>query len=122
MSILSERLKQARIRMGKHVTQMVVSKATGVHDRTLGGYENSRGEPDSETLLVLANYYGVTTDYLLGNTNNPLSTLSEEHRSASKKVNIDDDSFLDLPFVVNGRELTREEKVRLQSVARAMLQ
>jgi transcriptional regulator with XRE-family HTH domain len=125
MSLLSDRLKQARDRKskleGRKVTQVMVQQATGVHEKTLGGYENGVSEPDSETLVALASYYDVTTDWLTGNTNNPTVLLTAEQRKASQAVNMDDDSFLELPFVFNGRELTREEKIKLRSAAALFL-
>lgn len=36
---------------------------------TLNGYINNRREPDYQTLLEIANYFHVSTDYLLGNQN-----------------------------------------------------
>jgi transcriptional regulator with XRE-family HTH domain len=125
MSLLSDRLKQARKRKSKDgpvaITQVMVSQATGIHEKTLGGYENGVSEPDAETLKILANYYDVSTDWLLGNTNNPNGNLSDEQRDAVQKVDLDDDSFLELPFFANGRELTREEKIKLRSMAALLL-
>ena len=36
---------------------------------TISGYETEGKEPDIETLRILANHFNVTTDYLLGNSN-----------------------------------------------------
>lgn len=38
-------------------------------ERTYQRYENAEREPDATALLALADYFGVTTDYLLGRTN-----------------------------------------------------
>lgn len=67
--MLGERLKQARMNAGK--TQEQVAAMLGI---TRGGYshlENNRNEPDNETLVKLADYFGVTTDYLLGKNQTP---------------------------------------------------
>lgn len=126
MRLLSDRLKQARKMKSKKeertITQVMVCQATGVHDKTLSGYENGVSEPDLETLTTLANYYEVSVDWLSGNTNNPTGQLTDEQRKASQAVNMDDDSFLDTPFYVNGRALTREEKIRLRSMAQLLLE
>ena len=34
-------------------------------------YETGRREPDIETLKILAEYFNVSVDYLLGNSDNP---------------------------------------------------
>jgi len=62
--MLSRRLKLLR---GKR-TQNVIAKAVNVSRARYSHYENARSEPDTETLEKLADYFNVTTDYLLGRT------------------------------------------------------
>ena len=66
MSVLSERLRQAR--ENKELTQRKVQELTGINSKTLSGYENDVSEPDAKTLSDLATLYGVTTDFLTGRT------------------------------------------------------
>lgn len=58
------RFREARIRAGKTVTQ--VAKDLGVSQGTVSNWDMERKLPSIETLVTLADYYGVTTDYLLG--------------------------------------------------------
>ena len=44
---------------------------------TYVGYEKGEREPNSETLIALANYYNVSVDYLLGRTDNPKITKNQ---------------------------------------------
>ena len=48
---------------------------------TISNYENNIHFPDQEALLQLADYFGVTVDYLLGRTSyrHNLDTLNEEY-------------------------------------------
>lgn len=48
---------------------------------TVSNYENNIHFPDQEALLQLADYFGVTVDYLLGRTSYrySLNTLNEEY-------------------------------------------
>ena len=48
---------------------------------TVSNYENNIHFPDQEALLQLADYFGVTVDYLLGRTSDrySLDTLNEEY-------------------------------------------
>lgn len=48
---------------------------------TVSNYENNIHFPDQEALLQLADYFGVTVDYLLGRTSYrySLDTLNEEY-------------------------------------------
>lgn len=63
MSRIGDRLKN--IREDKMLSQIQVYKDTGIHNKTLSGYERGVSQPDLETIALLARYYGVSTDYLL---------------------------------------------------------
>jgi len=60
------RIKEARKRTG--FTQKEVSEETGIQQSKLSKYENGDLEPNLETLGKLAEFYGVSTDWLLGIT------------------------------------------------------
>ena len=67
--ILSERLKQ--LRLERHLTQRNVADHLGVNLRTYQYYESGQDKahrPDLETLVVLAELYHVSVDYLIGRT------------------------------------------------------
>lgn len=72
--ILSKRLKMLRNEKG--YMQKFVADKIGVRSNTLSGYENGTRSPDPDTINKLAELYNVTTDYLLGRTENP--EVSEE--------------------------------------------
>ncbi|QDR82267.1 helix-turn-helix domain-containing protein [Sporomusa termitida] len=61
---IASRLKLARER--QNLTQVEVYQLTGINNKTLSGYENSVSAPDLNTLVVLANLYETSSDYLLG--------------------------------------------------------
>lgn len=56
-----------QLRKQKGLTQDDLSRYLGLSKSTISMYESEKRSPDNETLLKLANYFGVTTDYLLGN-------------------------------------------------------
>jgi HTH-type transcriptional regulator, competence development regulator len=66
--ILGKRLKYTREKKG--LAQKFVAERIGIKNNTLSGYESGRREPDSDTLRKLAQFYEVTTDYLIGVSNN----------------------------------------------------
>lgn len=45
---------------------MDVSIATGIDQKTLSNYETGKTNPDSYSIMRLAEFFGVSTDYLLG--------------------------------------------------------
>ena len=57
------------IRTQQDIRQSDLAKAIGVSPSTIGMYEQGRRDPDSDTVIKLAEYFNVTTDYLLGNSN-----------------------------------------------------
>ena len=69
MEILAKRLLELRNKRG--LSRRVVAASTGMTERTYQRYENAERDPSAPVLLALADYYGVTTDYLLGRTDEP---------------------------------------------------
>lgn len=69
MDIFSERIKKCRELL--RLSQLEVSKITGISNKSLSRYENGDTEPDLETLKRLSKLYKVSIDYLLGKTDNP---------------------------------------------------
>ncbi len=45
---------------------MDLAKATGLSHSALVYWENARRVPNANAVIVLAKFFGVTTDYLLG--------------------------------------------------------
>lgn len=54
------------LRKDKNMTQKELSEAIYVTTGTISNYENNRYFPDVEKLIMLADYFHVTIDYLLG--------------------------------------------------------
>ncbi|WP_042402960.1 helix-turn-helix domain-containing protein [Geomicrobium sp. JCM 19037] len=58
--------KLSKLRTELKVSQTELSKRLGIPRTTYSGYENGSREPDYETLKKIADYFDVTTDFLLG--------------------------------------------------------
>ncbi|ERK30173.1 helix-turn-helix domain-containing protein [Clostridium intestinale] len=65
--MFGERLKSLRNEL--NLTQLDLSKLLKVSPSTIGMYEQNRRDPDSKTIKFLAEYFNVSTDYLLGKSN-----------------------------------------------------
>lgn len=59
------------LRNAKKKTQLQVQMDTGIEQALLSKYENGIRVPPTETLLILAEYYGVSIDYILKRTDKP---------------------------------------------------
>ncbi|GIN89116.1 hypothetical protein J22TS1_01670 [Siminovitchia terrae] len=68
-SILAQRLKELREEHG--YLQKFVADKLGIRSNTLSGYENGTRSPDPDMLIALSDLYYVTTDYLLGKSDQP---------------------------------------------------
>jgi len=53
------------------MTQQELADKIGVSRGTIGMYEIGKRDPDTETLIKIANVFNVTTDQLLGRTDTP---------------------------------------------------
>lgn len=67
--MLSKRIKQLRESHGE--TQQKMAENLGVSQQTIAGWEKGQRNPSLETLSTLADYFGVSVDYLLGRTDIP---------------------------------------------------
>ena len=54
------------LRESRELTQSELAKRLEVSRSALGMYEQGHREPDFETLLRIADFFGVTLDYLFG--------------------------------------------------------
>ena len=54
----------------RSLSQLALSKLIGVSQQTIGSWETGRTSPDLLMLVNLADFFDVTTDYLLGRTKN----------------------------------------------------
>lgn len=69
MNQLSKTLKQLRTQ--RSLGQKELATALHCSVPAVSTYETGRNEPDLDTLIAIAGFYGVSTDYLLGLTDVP---------------------------------------------------
>ena len=60
-----------KLRLQKNKTQLQVQMQTGIEQALLSKYESGKRIPPTETLIILADYYNVSMDYIMGRTENP---------------------------------------------------
>lgn len=67
-----------RLRESKNERQSEIAKIVGVTQQAYQRYENGTSEPNADGLIVLANHFNVTVDYLLGRESkkNPIAMLN----------------------------------------------
>ena len=73
-------IRLLELRKKKGVTQAVIAKMLKITPQTYSLYETGKHQMNYETLCLLADFYEVSTDYLLGRQDAVPSFLSEEER------------------------------------------
>ncbi len=66
---MTNNLKKLRIQAG--LTQISLQMKTGIEQALLSKFENGDRIPPTETLILLADFYNVSMDYIMGRTDNP---------------------------------------------------
>jgi len=106
------------LRRKNHMTQEKLSDLLGVGRSTVSMWEIDASEPDGEMVRSIAEIFNITTDYLLGRTDDP-SPLS-----ANRADQEDDDiTFDDFTYAMSDEsgELTEAEKEMLLDMARKLV-
>lgn len=127
MDTLGSRLK--KLRDDKELTLEYVANKIGTTKVSIGRYEKDLREPKGEMLNLLANFYDVSVDYLLGRTDistppsdetwNPVLT-EKDHKNLDKMME-DFQEGLDGTVMLDGEILDEETKeLFLQSVRNAL--
>lgn len=87
-TVINTRLKE--LREQRSVNQEVVAEACDISRVALTRYENGQRVPRAQIAARLADYYGVTVDYLLGRDDPPAAAEPEktpaDKRAEAKRV------------------------------------
>ena len=60
-----------KLRKEKGLTQIALQMQPGIEQALLSKFENGERIPPTETLIILADFFGVSIDYILCQTENP---------------------------------------------------
>lgn len=112
MATFQERFKS--LRREKNLTLEELANILGTTKTTLSRYENNKRTPDSEFIRLASKFFGVSTDYLLGETDirNPydefLAQAKEQYGSRGKKQA--KELLENIQTMFDGGELPEEDK------------
>lgn len=85
--MIGKRLKELRTTEG--LTQQELAKILNVSSMSISFYENEQRKPDSDFIISVSKYFGVSTDYLLGLIN----AKDKENIDISKITGLNDFSL-----------------------------
>lgn len=113
-----------KLRMQNEMNQKQLAEQLNISLSTLSSYELEKHAPPIETLISIADYFNVSTDYILGRTDNPVSPITRAafyYKSISLNdierslLHIDHESratCLDMISALEGRALQRSKNSR----------
>lgn len=102
------------LREKKNLYQKNIAEIFNVEQATVSNWEKGKRIPDSETLIKLANFFGVSVDYLLGN-DIPTTTSEKE----LKELEVLKQLLIRNGFMKSDEDLTNEEIDRLMKFVNA---
>ena len=111
--MFDNRLKMLRKKKGLNMKQ--AAQQLGISYTTYVGYEKDEREPNSEVLSTLADFYGCSTDYLIGRTDQliPNDSQIDNDIDISKYFNIKPVKKIKLPMlgkIACGKPIFAEEE------------
>lgn len=96
---VAERIKE--LRQQRHLTQYEFSERIGVGRSVVGLYETGKRIPSNTVLCRIADFFHVSTDYLLGKTNVPTGTILKSVPAQAEPINgLVNELFADRPDVL----------------------
>ena len=106
---LGNRLRALREK--RKLTQKELAEKLNIPNQNISNYERDFRQPDYETLQMLADFFGVTTDYLLGRSGKlPQLTKKDEKDIAKKMESILEEMDSDTALAFDGEPMDEETK------------
>ena len=105
MEILQSRLRE--VREERRFSQSMLGSLAGCGQEKISFYETGKSKPQYQTLVHLANALQVSTDYLLGRTD-------EMEQKITLEDVLEDD---EIELILKYRSLPREKKIKLSGIA-----
>lgn len=101
----------AELRSNAHMSQFQLAKVLGIGTSTLGMYETNKRKPSPKVLKHIADYFNVSTDYLLGRSNNK-----------KEKKGLSLDEAVDSVMSFDGRPVTDHDRQMMKSLWKSYLE
>ena len=114
--MFADRLKALRKESG--LTQVQFAAEMSVASGTVAMWETKKREPNFEALIKIADYFGVTLDYLLGRTDHPTGHVIQNEKLPTKLA----DSGVEAVTKLGTPALTEQEVEVLKRFAQQLQQ
>ncbi len=119
MEAFAERLLE--LRKNKNLSQMGLSKETGISQTIIAQYERNKVSPTAEMIVKIADYFQVTTDYLLGREDYATGIV-EVRQPEKKEKTTDPDTRKRIEYVnENFQKLVLENQLQVLGFIQALI-
>ena len=115
--IIGRRLKECREKT--KLTQAQVAEKIGIERVSVSNYEIGRVSPPWDVLIKFADLFNTSTDYLLGNTDDPDKPFVDEPDTIDLELE-DEEILQKFRLKLDGEELTKEESLHLINYLRSL--
>lgn len=108
------------LRKEKNISQSKLAEEINLSNGAIGNYEQGLREPDISTLIALADYFGVSIDYLVehspaGSSENPFTADELELIGEYRKLDAADQARLFKIVKALGRAALEEKKLGIDA-------
>lgn len=108
MSKFGERLKM--LREEKNLNQTELAALFGLTQNAFSAYERGLREPNIEKMTQIADFFGVSLDFLFGRTNDRKKTYSPMTRELLDVLHLSDDEIIEQKqATIDGKPVSKED-------------
>ena len=104
------------LRLQNGYTQDTLAKALKISRTAISMYERGNREPDFETLEIIADFFNVDMDYLLGRSDIRKKVHFDEDGNEYRSVKKNPEpTYEDVELLIarNGKKMSKEQKLKL---------
>lgn len=111
-----------KLREKNNLSQLELAKKLQISNSTLSQYESGARTPSDDIKLKIADFFDVSTDYLLGKTDNPRLTAKNERDVAKKIEELQQDLESQASLMFDGEEMDEQTReLLLASLAQVVI-
>ena len=111
-------LRIRQLREERHMSQLELAKQIEINNSVLSRIESGKRDVEDYLLVRFANFFNVSTDYILGRTNNPEGLTDDEEL---KHIELDE-ILSNNKILFYGEPLSLEEKEAVVNVLKILKQ
>lgn len=101
------------LRQEKGISQQALADVLGISQQSINHYENHNTQPDIQTLILMADYFNTSVDYIVGHTDikDPFDNTAAYHLNETEAA-----------LVAKYRSLTSKERACVAQVIDMLLE